>query len=686
MVGPVFRFLSTLALSASVLVAQVRDVPGPIARSTSESRSLLKHQAADGTWKGPDATMYRSMTGLGLYTLLKCGLSTEHPSVATAAAWLRTQDFSRTYDLGVALQALAALKDPKDLPKVKALAQKLVRTVQNGAPRTNMAWGYPFNHAGDDVVWTDLSNTQYAILGLRAAKQTGAFAGSVDFWKSIASDLIEMQEAYGGFGYRKGEKASASMTVAGLTCLAVCNEMLGEKFDPNFRRRVEGRIDLGIKWLDEHWSVEHNYDFRFESTHNDRWRWYYLYGLERVGAFTGRDLFGKRDWYGDGGNNLVKTQGSGGNWGYGVEDTCFSLLFLRRGSRTTAHRRPKPQIDATAGGLQVATSGDAPLTAWVRALDKGLVEQLAAGGVPKSITWYVDGLPVRTLEIPKGARVDGNETTLRHDTRRNGSFRVRAELRFGAPDGADRIAASPEVVCALDDVREKWSREALADAGRNLVTTVGATVTASSSHADHPAAWIMDGRWSTHWLCANNQQKDAWIQIDLKRPTQVGVLKFGTALSTSSDLTDWETPRDVEVRLGGDVKFTVRVDETRRGKQRIVFPPRSVKTVRLKVLSRNDQCVYPVLGFNEIEFVRDRHRGSGGRRSHDARRGSHEARRRGRRIVVVSRIRTPSRLEQTGIRAHGLEGRPRRRSRPIAKPRTRMLLKRRSGSVRCCIS
>lgn len=604
MVGGVLRTFSASVLCSVFIVAQVRDVPGADRAIDAGIASLLKHQAADGTWKGPDAGVYRSMTGLALYTLIKCGFPTDHPSVATAAAWLRTQDFSRTYDLGVALQAYSALKDPKDLPKIKALSQKLVRTIQNGAPRTNMAWGYPFDHGGEDVIWTDLSNTQYAILGLRAARLAGASAGSVDFWKSIANDLIDVQEAYGGFGYRKGEKPSASMTVAGLTCLAVCNEMLGEKFDANFRRRIEGRIDLGMKWLDEHWSVEHNLDYRFESTHNDRWRWYYLYGLERVGAFTGKDFFGKRDWYGDGGNNLVKTQGSGGNWGYGVEDTCFSLLFLRRGSRTTAPPpRPKVQVDAAAGGLQIATGSDAPMTAWVRGLDKALVEQMAAGAEPKSLTWYVDGMIVKSIDLPKGSRIDANETTLRHDTRRNGTFKVRAELRYGAPDGTDRIAASPDVACTLDDVREKWSREAVFDMGRNLVTTVGATVTASSSHPDHPTAWIADGRWSTHWLCANNQQKDAWVQIDLKRPTQAACIKIGAAISSGSDQIDWETPRDVEVRLGSDVKFTVRLDESRRGKQRIVFPPRSVKTVRLKVLSRNDQCVYPVLGFNEIEVL-----------------------------------------------------------------------------------
>ena len=592
----------TLQFTAAPALAQVRDVPGADAAIEKGLAQLLKHQAADGTWKGPEASHCRGMTALALYTLLKCGLSAEHPAVAPAATWLRAQEFNRTYDLGVGLQALQALHDPKDIPKIKSVAQRLVRTVSNGAPRTNMAWGYPFDHSGDDMLWTDLSNTQYALLGLRAAKLAGVNVGSVDFWKSIALDLMDIQEVYGGFGYRKGQKASASMTVAGMTCLCICNEMLGEKFDANFRRRVQGKVDLGIKWLDDHWSVEHNFDYRFEVPHNDRWRWYYLYGLERVGAFTGKDLFGSRDWYGEGGNNLVKTQGAEGNWGYGDEDTCFALLFLRRGSRTTAPPpRPKPSVNASAGGFDIGTSSDAPLTAWIRGLDKELSAQLASGAKPVSLTWWVDGEAVKEIPLTPESKIDSNETTLRHDTRRNGVFKVRAQLRMVGGDGADRIADSPEASCRLDDVAEPWSREALADFGKNLVATVGATITASSSHPSYPAAWITDGRWSTHWLVADKQQNDAWIQIDLKRPVQATCIKFGVAVNPNNDLPEWETPRDVEVRLGSDTKFIVRVDESKRAKQRIVFPARSVKSIRLKVLSRNDHCIYPTLGFNEIE-------------------------------------------------------------------------------------
>lgn len=595
--------LVVLFSSAADVAAQVKSVPGADAAIEKGIASLLKHQAADGTWKGPEADHCRGMTALALYTLLKCGLTPEHPSVAVAATWVRAQEFNRTYDLGVGLQALQALRDPKDLPKIKALAQRLVKSVQNGAPRTSMAWGYPFNLDGDDVMWTDLSNTQYALLGLRSAKLAGVNVGSVDFWKGVANDLADVQEVYGGFGYRKGVKSSASMTVAGMTCLSICGEMLGEKFDPAFRRKIQAKIDLGMKWLDDHWSVEHNFDYRFEIPHNDRWRWYYLYGLERVGAFTNRDLFGSRDWYGEGGNNLVKTQGSDGNWGYGDEDTCFGLLFLRRGSRSTAPPpRAKIDLGLSEGGFEIAASGDAPLTAWIRSLDKALANQLAAGGKPTSMTWWVDDEAVLDIQLAPDAKVDSNVTTLRFDTKRNGAFKVRAKLRYIAPDGSERTAESPEATCRLDDVAEPWSREALADAGKNLIATVGATVTASSTHPSHPTAWLTDGRWSTQWLVADKQQNEAWIQIDLKRPIQATCLKLGVAINVNNDLPEWETPRDIEVRLGSDTKFIVRVDESKRTKQRIVFPARSVKTIRFKVLSRNDHCVYPVIGLSEVEL------------------------------------------------------------------------------------
>jgi hypothetical protein len=80
MVGGVLRTFSASVLCSVFIVAQVRDVPGADRAIDAGIASLLKHQAADGTWKGPDAGVYRSMTGLALYTLIKCGFPTDHPS------------------------------------------------------------------------------------------------------------------------------------------------------------------------------------------------------------------------------------------------------------------------------------------------------------------------------------------------------------------------------------------------------------------------------------------------------------------------------------------------------------------------------------------------------------------------------------------------------------------------------
>ena len=71
------------------------------------------------------------------------------------------------------------------------------------------------------------------------------------------------------------------------------------------------------------------------------WHYYYLYGLERVGAMLGWKHIAKHDWYREGAEVLLGDQLEDGRWpppGDGAtaehEDqilqTCFALLFLKR--------------------------------------------------------------------------------------------------------------------------------------------------------------------------------------------------------------------------------------------------------------------------------------------------------------------------------------------------------------------
>jgi hypothetical protein len=127
------------------------------------------------------------------------------------------------------------------------------------------------------------------------------------------------------------------MTTAGLAALAIVKERLQalNSLDAALSGRITPALVDGLAWLSKNYSVEKN------PGQGSGWHYYYLYGLERVGAFTGLQHIGKHDWYREGAEVLLKAQQADGRWPWpeGPEmakassdmiETCFALLFLRR--------------------------------------------------------------------------------------------------------------------------------------------------------------------------------------------------------------------------------------------------------------------------------------------------------------------------------------------------------------------
>ena len=141
-------------------------------------RWLLAQQQADGSWPGIERDYYVGQTALCLYTLVKCGLPKDHPAVRAALAYLRGHEYRRTYDLGIVLMAFSELNGVVPESEIRRLATNLMKLCGNGSTRRPARWGYPFgfSQAGvenGDVGYEDISNTQYALLGLRAAWKAG---------------------------------------------------------------------------------------------------------------------------------------------------------------------------------------------------------------------------------------------------------------------------------------------------------------------------------------------------------------------------------------------------------------------------------------------------------------------------------------------------------------------------------
>ena len=147
---------------------------------------LLASKNRDGSW-GVDLNergsahhdLRNGPTALALYTLLKCGFPSEHPSLQRALAFVLEEEPRHTYSTGVLLHALGALHDAAQEKRMRALLTKLLELRQSGG------WDYPgLNRA-------DLSNTQVAALGLRAAAASG-----LELPKGVWTDLVQATLRY----------------------------------------------------------------------------------------------------------------------------------------------------------------------------------------------------------------------------------------------------------------------------------------------------------------------------------------------------------------------------------------------------------------------------------------------------------------------------------------------------------
>jgi hypothetical protein len=129
------------------------------------------------------------------------------------------------------------------------------------------------------------------------------------------------------------------------------------------------------------------------------WHYYYLYALERAGRLAGVDFFGEHDWYGEGAEFLLSTQRDDGAWNDGLLlDTCFALLFLRRGTPTVSRGALTQALDETSIRFEVAPGLgdddfedfiDLVLSVWTRAADDAARGRIArrSAEVGKRIVW-----------------------------------------------------------------------------------------------------------------------------------------------------------------------------------------------------------------------------------------------------------------------------------------------------------
>ena len=348
---------------------------------------LKEKQREDGTWKAHGN--YRiGTTALAVFTLLACGVPAEDESVDRALAWLFKQEPKRTYEQATCLMAVdRAYMPAEELARMQAgkpvtsyvrrlpadrmaWARRVAAALEKNASGGGGSWGYP--SPSTSALRFDSSNTQYAVLGLRAARHLG-YEVSERTWLGVIRHCQEVRQRRGpkgsvsvvregtaipneatadqigvakvplvsGFAYATidgHDHVSASMTCAGITMLLIARHelvaMKSKKF-AKVEKDVAAMLGGAWAWLDVHWAMDRN---PMHPTHN--WYWYYLYSLERAAVLDRVKRVGGKDWYFEGAMQLVHRQGEKGDWndpgGSATPPTCFGLLFLKRGTTPLA--------------------------------------------------------------------------------------------------------------------------------------------------------------------------------------------------------------------------------------------------------------------------------------------------------------------------------------------------------------
>jgi Domain of unknown function (DUF4159) len=302
-------------------------------------RFLKERQGLDGSWPDVDQSARTGVTSLVTLALMTAGEKPGSREIQRALEFLRQfgpDQLNSTYAVSLQTMVFAAAGPARDRNRILANVEFLER----GQIKLNdrIPWPGSWNYhvqmgAGDN------SNTQYALLGLNAAREAG-LSIRPEVWMLTRTYFELSQNRDGGWGYTPRHKQStASMTCAGISSLILSGSrryeslehLQGEAISECGKGGYNPSLAKGIDWLSNHFDVRQNFG------NGQQWKYYYLYALERAGRLGGVRFFGQNDWYRLGAEELLKNQDalSGFFKSNGQENplvaTSFALLFLAKG-------------------------------------------------------------------------------------------------------------------------------------------------------------------------------------------------------------------------------------------------------------------------------------------------------------------------------------------------------------------
>jgi hypothetical protein len=408
-----------LALAAPAAAGPERDPKDDPAFQGSVRQSiergvawLLARQASTGkfpAFEDSRGEVYElGMHALATLAVIKGFHPLDSPEVTRALAVMqrlyeRHHNNLKTYEVGVMLMVLDAKyttpqkgkrkRRRRRKPKVSEADLKTAKALVNWLQTKQKPpglWRYP-------ELGMDMSNTQYAALGLWSAHRLGVKVNKGVIVRLLEATLERQQKENTkhvpfildpklhrsdkeghrttssiearGWRYMPEERRegpdgqerkivypySGSMTAAGVAVLAIGRDILGPKdswLTPARDRRLRRAMYEGLAWIQGNWNVHDNPGQR------GNWPFYWIYGLERCARLSGVEYIGRHDWYYEGATRLVPDQRSDGSWPRNQRmrppgdqnvrwwsdqvDTCFAILFLTKS--TPEIRTPPPTL------------------------------------------------------------------------------------------------------------------------------------------------------------------------------------------------------------------------------------------------------------------------------------------------------------------------------------------------------
>ena len=334
---------------------------------------------------------------LCMTALFKSGLPTDHEVVAPALEQMKSFAHGRTYSAACYLFALDAYWQAKRRewleknPEERAESEQVPNIVPKGPIREQMVamvdkllegnggtWHYTSRSGGD------LSNTQFAALGLKVAllneipvptktlqemvtallklqhppqkRQKFGIVYKTPSWKNVTEGQLRPRRYVAGpagWNYAVGQRAAATnaMTAAGLSSLIIASHALETRgaYPDELATEVDRAIAQGLSWITGK-----------ATGFFQRVRFYDLYSLEKLGDLAGIARFGNVDWYNRGVSAILRRQHRrDGTWKGEHDakvDTSLALLFLTRATQPPLEVHG-PQIQRT-GGDNAAEESD----------------------------------------------------------------------------------------------------------------------------------------------------------------------------------------------------------------------------------------------------------------------------------------------------------------------------------------